>query len=217
MNTVWDGLQETRNRDGHVLFIEEDHYILPNAYRTVQQLSKMVGTKCPECVAVNLAPVEVTSRGEGAAFRFLVVEKIGNVGYAFNRTIWNWIHARSGPFCEFDEYNWDITLWVRVYPTFPTPGFTMRGPKTSAVHFGKCGLHQGQDQSADNSCADESSKLPYESDQETNPYLDENWSVRKFPISGYKEGFEGWGGWGDKRDHQLCRNFSEMYHMSSAI
>ncbi|CAM6102712.1 unnamed protein product [Calypogeia fissa] len=217
MNTVWDGLQETRNRDGHVLFIEEDHYILPNAYRTLQLLSKVVGTKCPECVAVNLAPAEVSSRGEGEGFAYFVAEKVGNVGYALNRTVWNWMHARSEPFCEFDDYNWDITLWVSVYPTFPTSGYTLRGPKSSAIHFGKCGLHQGQDKTSDKACADESSQLPFESEVETAPYLDENWSLRKFPISGYKEGFEGWGGWGDKRDQQLCVKFSKMYHRSSAI
>ncbi|CAM6126796.1 unnamed protein product [Calypogeia fissa] len=144
MNTIWDGLQETRNRDGHILFIEEDHYILPNAYRTLQLLSKVVGTKCPECVAVNLAPAEVSSRGEGEGCAYFVAEKVGNVGYALNRTIWNWMHARSEPFCEFDDYNWDITLWGSVYPTFPTSGYTLRGPKSSAIHFGKCGLHQGQ-------------------------------------------------------------------------
>jgi alpha-1,6-mannosyl-glycoprotein beta-1,2-N-acetylglucosaminyltransferase len=211
MNTVWEGLPETRNGNGHILFIEEDHYILPNAYRAIQQLRKMVSVKCPECVALTLAPQDVKSKGE--QIQSLIVEKVGNIGYAFNRTVWNWIHAMAKGFCEFDDYNWDITMWSVVYPSFPTAGYALRGSKASAVHFGKCGLHQGQD-SNKGICVDDSEGLPSASDQAT-PFLDENWPVVKLSIVGYNQGFAGWGGWGDKRDQELCLNFSRMYQRSS--
>lgn len=62
MNTVWDGLEETKDFDGHIMFIEEDHYLLPNAYRNIQTLVKLKQEKCPYCIAVNAAPLDVTSR-----------------------------------------------------------------------------------------------------------------------------------------------------------
>ncbi|URD88350.1 hypothetical protein MUK42_28678 [Musa troglodytarum] len=145
MNTVWDGMEETRGFDDHILFIEEDHYIYPNAYRNLQLLIGVKPTKCPECYATNLAPSDVKFKGE--ATDMLIAEKIGNMGYAFNRTIWRKIHAKAKEFCSFDEYNWDITMWATVYPSFGAPVYTLRGPRTSAAHFGKCGLHQGQGKS----------------------------------------------------------------------
>ncbi|XP_023522884.1 alpha-1,6-mannosyl-glycoprotein 2-beta-N-acetylglucosaminyltransferase-like, partial [Cucurbita pepo subsp. pepo] len=93
MNTVWDGLEETRGLSGHILFIEEDHFILPNAYRNLQLLVSLKPKKCPECYSVNLAPSDVKSRGEGN--NFLVAERMGNIGYAFNRSVWKKIHKKA--------------------------------------------------------------------------------------------------------------------------
>jgi len=47
MNTVWDGMEETRDFDGHILFIEEDNYIFPNAYRNTRLLVDLKPKKCP--------------------------------------------------------------------------------------------------------------------------------------------------------------------------
>ncbi|PQQ20751.1 alpha-1 6-mannosyl-glycoprotein 2-beta-N-acetylglucosaminyltransferase [Prunus yedoensis var. nudiflora] len=126
MNTVWDGLKETKDHSGHILFIEEDHYIYPNAYRNLQILTELKPQKCPHCYAANLAPCDVNARGEG--WDSLIAERMGNVGYTFNRTVWRKIHKKTTEFCFFDDYNWDITMWATVYPSFGNPVFTLRGP-----------------------------------------------------------------------------------------
>lgn len=92
MNTVWDGLKETKNHLGYILFIEEDHFILPNAYRNLQSLIKLKPEKCSSCYAVNLAPWDVKSRGEGISS--LVAERMGNI----NRIVWKRIHTRLKSF-----------------------------------------------------------------------------------------------------------------------
>ncbi|CAM8988976.1 unnamed protein product [Rhodiola kirilowii] len=208
MNTVWDGLKETRHQSGHILFIEEDHFIFPNAYRNLQVLADVKSSKCPECYAINLAPSDVTSKGEGGDS--LIAERMGNVGYAFNRSVWNKIHRKANEFCLFDEYNWDITMWATVYPSFGAPVYTLRGPKTSAVHFGKCGLHQGQGEQ--NACVINGEvNIPVdETDKVVN--INPQWSLHVYRNQdGYKAGFKGWGGWGDDRDRQLCLSFAKMY------
>ena len=210
MNTVWDGLEETRGHSGHILFIEEDHFIFPNAYRSLQLLTALKPKKCPDCYAVNLAPCDVKSRGEG--WENLIAERIGNVGYAFNHTVWRKIHRKATEFCSFDEYNWDITMWATVFPSFGRPVYTLRGPRTSAVHFGKCGLHQGQGERG--SCIDNGSvKLDIEDiDKVVN--IKPEWGVHMYKKqAGYQAGFKGWGGWGDKRDRELCLGFAYMYHL----
>lgn len=209
MNTVWDGLKETHGHSGHILFIEEDHFIFPNAYRNLQLLTKLKPKKCPDCYAANLAPCDVKSRGEG--WDSLIAERMGNVGYTFNRTVWRKIHRKRQEFCLFDDYNWDITMWVTVYPSFGSPVYSLRGPRASAVHFGKCGLHQGQGEKA--ACIDGgAAKVGIEeADKVINIKSDWGVHVRKNQ-EGYQAGFRGWGGWGDTRDHQLCLDFSKMYH-----
>lgn len=213
MNTVWDGLKETRQHSDHILFIEEDHFIFPNAYRNLQLLMELKPQKCPDCYAANLAPSDVKSRGEG--WESLIAERMGNVGYAFNRTIWWKIHRKTREYCFFDEYNWDITMWATVYPSFGGPVYTLRGPRTSAVHFGKCGLHQGQGEKA--ACMDDGAvKIDIEEiDKAAN--IKSDWGVHVYKHqSGYQAGFKGWGGWGDERDHQLCLEFANMYHLGGA-
>lgn len=209
MNTVWDGLKETRGHNGHILFIEEDHFIYPNAYRNLQLLVSLKPIKCPDCYAANLAPCDVNLRGEG--WDSLIAERMGNVGYAFNRTVWRKIHKKAKEFCFFDDYNWDITMWATVYPSFGSPVYTLRGPRTSAVHFGKCGLHQGQGQT--NACIDNGSVNMQVDDIDKVANIRSEWGVHVYDNQpGYKAGFKGWGGWGDDRDRQLCLNFAQMYH-----
>lgn len=213
MNTIWDGLGETKRFGGHILFIEEDHFIYPNAYRNIQLLTAMKPRKCPECYAVNLAPSDVTSKGEGG--EFLVAEKVGNIGYAFNRTVWRKIHAKAREFCSFDDYNWDITMWATVYPSFGTPVYTLRGPRRSAAHFGKCGLHQGQGSSS--VCIDDGN-AKFEIDEiDKVANIKYDWPVQVYKKQGgYQAGFRGWGGWGDERDRELCLSFAYMYHVQGA-
>lgn len=209
MNTVWDGLQETRKQSGHILFIEEDHFIFPNAYRNIQLLSVLKPEKCPDCYAVNLAPSDVKSLGEG--WDCLIAEKIGNVGYAFNRTVWRKIHSKAKDFCSFDEYNWDITMWATVYPSFGNTVYTLRGPRASAAHFGKCGLHQGQGENT--ACVDYGGVNIKVEETDKSININSKWDVHVIKHqSGYKAGFKGWGGWGDNRDRQLCLDFAKMYH-----
>uniref|UniRef100_A0A0D9VM74 Alpha-1,6-mannosyl-glycoprotein 2-beta-N-acetylglucosaminyltransferase n=1 Tax=Leersia perrieri TaxID=77586 RepID=A0A0D9VM74_9ORYZ len=195
MNTVWDGLEETREFDGHILFIEEDHYIFPNAYRNAQLLVDLKPNKCPQCYAINLAPSDVKAKGEG--WESLIAEKMGNIGYAFNRTVWRKIHAKAKQFCTFDEYNWDITMWATVYPSFGSPVYSLRGPRRSAAHFGKCGLHQGQGSS--NVCVDNGDAAVQLDAIDKVPNIEANWPVHIIQRQeGYQAGFKGWGGWGDK-------------------
>ncbi|PPR81807.1 hypothetical protein GOBAR_AA38907 [Gossypium barbadense] len=193
MNTVWDGLKETRGHDGHILFIEEDHFIYPNAYRNLQLLVSLKPNKS------QIAMLQIWH------------PRMGNVGYAFNRTVWRKIHGKAKEFCFFDDYNWDITMWATVYPSFGSPVYTLRGPRTSAVHFGKCGLHQGQGKT--NACIDNESVNVQVDDTDKVANIRPEWDVKVYQNQpGYKAGFKGWGGWGDNRDHRLCLNFAQMYH-----
>ncbi|GFZ07563.1 beta-1,2-N-acetylglucosaminyltransferase II [Actinidia rufa] len=206
MSTVWDGLKETREHLGHILFIEEDHFICPNAYRNIQVLTALKPKKCPNCYAANLAPCEVKSRGEG--WESLIAERMDNVGYAFNWNVWRKIHRRASEFCFYDYYNWDITIRVTVYPSFGGPIYSLRGPKTSAVPFGRCGLHQGQGDTV--SCMDNGVVNIQVEEVDKAGNINSKWGVHVCENqAGYQAGFRGRG---DRRDGELCLEFANMYH-----
>ncbi|GJP33017.1 hypothetical protein CLOM_g17590 [Closterium sp. NIES-68] len=138
-NTVWDGLPETESFTGHMLFIEEDHLLFPNALSHLQALIRVKNRRCSECVGVTLAPSNVRSRGE-SGLRAFVRERMGNVGYAFNRTVWEQIHQTHKYFCHFDDYNWDVSLSESIFH-FWRHSSALRWSAASAHHFGRCGLH----------------------------------------------------------------------------
>lgn len=101
-----------------------------------------------------------------------------------------------------------------VYPSFGSPVYSLRGPRASAVHFGNCGLHQGQGEKA--ACIDNGASKVVVEDADKIVNIKSDWVVHvRMNQDGYQAGFRGWGGWGDKRDHQLCLQFSKMYHFRS--
>jgi alpha-1,6-mannosyl-glycoprotein beta-1,2-N-acetylglucosaminyltransferase len=105
-------------------------------------------------------------------------------------------------------------MWATVYPSFGGPVYTLRGPKTSAVHFGKCGLHQGHGEKG--VCIDNGAVNIAVEDVDKVVNINSKWEVRFSENQpGYKAGFKGWGGWGDERDRALCLKFAEMHHFTS--
>ena len=102
-------------------------------------------------------------------------------------------------------------MWATVYPSFGSPVYTLRGPRTSAVHFGRCGLHQGQEENK--ACIDNGMVNINVEEPDTVSNIELNWEVHTYKNQpGYKAGFKGWGGWGDNRDRHLCLSFAKMYH-----
>ena len=85
MNVVWDGLPETSSFSGHVLFLEEDHQLLPHALLHLQALLAAKALRCPSCSLALLGPV---LRGSSIQGPFLVTGARGDDGAAFNRSVW---------------------------------------------------------------------------------------------------------------------------------
>ncbi|GJP38176.1 hypothetical protein CLOM_g1838 [Closterium sp. NIES-68] len=188
-NTVWDGLPETKSFNGHMLFIEEDHWLFPNALSHLRALlSAKSRGRCDQCIAASLAPADVgvvedkeggggewremmtasvdtagevedeeggemEDRGvkpavraqEGSAVekggvsrrkRHFTAERLGNVGYSFNRSVWEMMRGLAEEFCYLDEYNWDRSMWGLISHHMPSARM-LRWHRTSAWHFGE--------------------------------------------------------------------------------
>lgn len=95
MNTVWDGLEETREYQGHMLFMEEDHYLFPNALEHARELIAVKDDWFKgQCSFATLAPFNALNVGTVGPPQF-VVEAKGNIGYIFDRSVWRRIHQSA--------------------------------------------------------------------------------------------------------------------------
>ncbi|CAI5942149.1 unnamed protein product, partial [Closterium sp. NIES-64] len=79
MNSVWGGVEETRGYGGHVVWVEEDHLLFPNALRHLRALLHAKHARCPHCIAANLAPSDV-HEWQDSGPRSFSVETMGNIG-----------------------------------------------------------------------------------------------------------------------------------------
>ena len=54
INMVFDGLQATRDYNGYIFFLEEDHYVAPDFIQVARQLIKIKEKECTDCDFINL-------------------------------------------------------------------------------------------------------------------------------------------------------------------
>ncbi|CAI7876503.1 unnamed protein product [Closterium sp. NIES-53] len=281
-NTVWNGLPETKAFNGHMLFIEEDHWLFPNALSHLRSLlsAKRRG-RCNECIAVSLAPAdvgvvedeeegaverrgvktavqaqrEVEDRQRGVAgarglrlsvrrFEGNVVEKggvlrrighftaerMGNVGYSFNRSVWEMMHGLAEEFCHLDDYNWDRSMWELISYHMPSARM-LRWHRASAWHFGEYGLHgdgnaigdwsgMGNGDGDTNRNGSGFPRIPSGAggsdevlsllEKDKKDSIDKDAHLIILPVYSIPV-VRGDGGWGDGRDIALCLQIASMY------
>ena len=86
MNTVWDALPETRGFDGHIMFLEDDHFLFPNALQQLLLLIEAKNTRCSQCSLVALGPF--SRKPDWRVELRLEVDRRANEGTVFNRSTW---------------------------------------------------------------------------------------------------------------------------------
>ncbi|KAH8408015.1 hypothetical protein KR222_011106, partial [Zaprionus bogoriensis] len=130
-----------------------------------------------------------------------------NMGFAFNRTTWTSIRRCARHFCTYDDYNWDWSLQHVSQQCLQRKLHAMivKGPRV--FHIGECGVHHKNKNCESNQViskvqhvlriARNSHQLFPRSLMMTVPSLLKKSKLRK-----------GNGGWGDRRDHELCLNMT---------
>jgi len=132
-----------------------------------------------------------------------------NMGMAFTRSFYSKLVQCADDFCNYDDYNWDWSVQATgnrcFQPKFGRSVVAMAIGRPRVFHFGTCGLHMGKgsDCKADVSpiqrllSANAASLFPAAitvgsnnvGSSQTNPN----------------------GGWGDVRDHKLCKLFANGF------
>ncbi|KAK4303769.1 hypothetical protein Pmani_024241 [Petrolisthes manimaculis] len=192
---------------GWVLFLEEDHYLSPDALHVLASMISLRPTFCPHCHVLVLGNY---NKAPAATFSDKVVVRTWpvsqhNMGYALDRTAWSAISRCAHLFCNYDDYNWDWSL-ARLVSTCVEPKLKMMAlMMTRAMHVGSCGTHIKKS-SCNTTLEVEAASHYYQTAANflfpSTLYLHRKSSTKaNVPKPN--------GGWGDRRDHALCLAMAE--------
>ncbi|XP_062432985.1 alpha-1,6-mannosyl-glycoprotein 2-beta-N-acetylglucosaminyltransferase [Rhea pennata] len=210
LHFVWERVRALREHAGPVLFLEEDHYLAPDFYHVLKKLWALRGQECPECQIVSLGSYSLV-RGGFAGRADKVEMKTWkstehNMGMAFGRDTYQQLIECTDAFCTYDDYNWDWTLQHLTVSCLPKFWKVLVPEIPRIFHTGDCGMHHKK------SCRPSTQSAKIDSLLNSNQqYLfPETMSVSKrysmAPLSPHVKN----GGWGDIRDHELCKSYRRL-------
>ncbi|XP_053122606.1 alpha-1,6-mannosyl-glycoprotein 2-beta-N-acetylglucosaminyltransferase [Hemicordylus capensis] len=210
LHFVWERVRALRRHPGLVLFLEEDHYLAPDFHHVLQRLWALRQRDCPECQVLSLGSYaavrgSLAGRADKAELKTWKSTE-HNMGLAFARDTYEQLLACTEAFCTYDDYNWDWTLQhltISCLPRF----WKVLVPETPRVfHTGDCGMHHKK------SCRPSAQSAKIDSLLSTNRQhlFPEAMAISKryalAPLSPHVKN----GGWGDIRDHELCKSYRRL-------
>lgn len=210
LHFVWERVRALREHAGPVLFLEEDHYLAPDFYHVLKRLWALRQRECPECQLVSLgtySPVRGGFAGRADKVEMKTWKSTEhNMGMAFGRDTYQKLIECTDAFCTYDDYNWDWTLQHLTVSCLPKFWKVLVPEIPRIFHTGDCGMHHKK------SCRPSTQSAKIDSLLNSNQqYLfPEEMSVSKrysmAPLSPHVKN----GGWGDIRDHELCKSYRRL-------
>ena len=111
-NRIFNDLRVTKNYNGLVLFLEEDHYLTDDFLSVLNLMSHGTPDDILEFDILSLG-MYVKSKKPKHDYQRLGLAywhtKL-NMGMALDRKAWKKIESCCDAFCKFDDYNWDWSL-----------------------------------------------------------------------------------------------------------
>ncbi|PAV81013.1 hypothetical protein WR25_06934 [Diploscapter pachys] len=204
MNFVFDGIVDRLGLEkAWILLLEEDHFVAPDALHVLDYITQNKKNLCSVCDIISLGFYlkKTTKYGEDIA-------KLGahpwysskhNMGMALQRDTWQMIKNCSEMFCTIDDYNWDWSVMQISTKCLPQRFRVIFAKSPRVLHIGDCGVHTHRCD-AHNAYASARDLLQEHSGKLFPEKLDVT-DVSRRSLKPSKEN----GGWGDKRDVELCR------------
>ncbi|XP_048002840.1 alpha-1,6-mannosyl-glycoprotein 2-beta-N-acetylglucosaminyltransferase isoform X5 [Leguminivora glycinivorella] len=212
-NRIFNQLQSTASHTGMVVFLEEDHYVAEDFLHVLNLMRTTADKTCPQCELLSLGTYLKTYQYHATADKVEITpwhSSIHNMGMVFNRTVWNSIMSLQDQFCEYDDYNWDYSLLHLSQNRKGKEKFKVmmcKGPRV--FHIGECGLHHKKSNCNANLVISKVQKLL----QTTKRLLYPKRLTASINPGGAKHNkklVKGNGGWGDRRDQEMCTNMTKI-------
>ncbi|XP_054766310.2 alpha-1,6-mannosyl-glycoprotein 2-beta-N-acetylglucosaminyltransferase-like [Lytechinus pictus] len=207
---VFSGLEATKDHDGLVLLLEEDHYMAPDFYPMLQKMYLLKKESCPECDILTLGGYDKTFiyKDRNDKVDSLVWHSAKhNMGMSLDRKTWEKLQPCVQQFCTYDDYNWDWTMNYVSHKCLSSPFQVMVFKSPRVFHIGECGIHHtGKGKcSADELVKRIDSTLETNKDSLFPKSLILTPKTRPLKSRLPKPN----GGWGDIRDHTLCMTYGK--------
>ncbi|CAG9790537.1 unnamed protein product [Diatraea saccharalis] len=212
-NRIFNQLQCTIGHTGPVVFLEEDHYVAEDFIHMLYLLRNMADKSCPQCEILSLGTYLKTYQYHHNSDKVEITpwhSSMHNMGFAFNRTVWNNIMELQDQFCAYDDYNWDYSL---LHLSQNRPGrekfkvILCKGPRV--FHIGECGIHHKKSNCNASTVISKVQQLL----KNAKPYMYPSRVTAIVTTGGAKHNkklTKGNGGWGDIRDQDLCTNMTKI-------
>ncbi|XP_060608709.2 alpha-1,6-mannosyl-glycoprotein 2-beta-N-acetylglucosaminyltransferase [Anolis sagrei] len=228
LHFAWERLRALRGlpEPGLLLFLEEDHFLAPDALHVLRRLWDMRQRECPECQVLSLgsyAAVRADDADFAAKARAAELKTWKstehNMGLAFPRETYRQLAACSEAFCAYDDYNWDWTLQHLTVGCLPRFWKVLLPQVPRVFHTGgDCGMHHSKKK--DKAAADKASAACHPAAQirkveallaaHRDSLFPEAMALSKrFPLAPLSPHVKN-GGWGDIRDHELCKSYQRL-------
>ncbi|XP_037955798.1 alpha-1,6-mannosyl-glycoprotein 2-beta-N-acetylglucosaminyltransferase isoform X4 [Teleopsis dalmanni] len=209
-NRVFNQLEVTRYHTGLVLFLEEDHYVAEDFLYLLEMMQKRTTDMCPQCNILSLGTYLKTFNYYTYNSKVEIMPWISNkhnMGFAFNRSTWTNIRRCAKLFCSFDDYNWDWSLQHVSQQCLQKKLHAMivKGPRV--FHIGECGVHHKKKNCEANQVISKVQQV-LRIARKSGQMFPRSLTLTVASLVKKTKLRKGNGGWGDKRDHELCLNMS---------
>ncbi|XP_056642067.1 alpha-1,6-mannosyl-glycoprotein 2-beta-N-acetylglucosaminyltransferase-like [Diorhabda sublineata] len=201
-NRVFNELEVTKNHEGLVVFLEEDHYVAEDFIHVLKLMERSRKANCANCNILSLGTYSRIVNYKKYSDKVETLPWISskhNMGLVLNKSTWMDIVKCTDYFCTYDDYNWDWSLQYISKTCLKEKLYVMVPFAPRIFHTGECGLHH-----SNNNC--ESTKVLSRIQRILDfakSYMYPNNLTIKQRI-GKNTPIRANGGWGDKRDHKLC-------------
>ncbi|XP_069493497.1 alpha-1,6-mannosyl-glycoprotein 2-beta-N-acetylglucosaminyltransferase [Ambystoma mexicanum] len=209
LHFVWERIKVLKDYKGLVLLIEEDHYMSPDFYHVLKKMWSKKTEECPDCDLLSLGAYTRVPDFSGSANKLEVRtwrSTDHNMGMVLNRDTYDKLIRCSGHFCTYDDYNWDWTLQYLTVTCLPKFWKVMVPEVPRVYHAGDCGMHHKK------ACkpSTESAKIETVFNNNRQYMFPESLTISKrFSMAAYSPHVKN-GGWGDIRDHELCKSYHRL-------
>ncbi|KAM8826868.1 alpha-1,6-mannosyl-glycoprotein 2-beta-N-acetylglucosaminyltransferase [Synchiropus picturatus] len=212
LHFVWDRVKTLADFKGLVLLIEEDHYMSPDFIHLLKLMSALKREQCSDCDILSLGSyshIGYSSKANKVEVKAWKSTE-HNMGMALSRETYQKLIKCTDTFCTYDDYNWDWSLQHLTVSCLPSYWKVMVSEAPRIFHAGDCGMHHKKA-----TCMPISQKTKIENILQSsgNQLFPKNLLIAKrLPANGaggvaphVKNG-----GWGDIRDHELCKSYVRL-------
>ncbi|XP_051833861.1 alpha-1,6-mannosyl-glycoprotein 2-beta-N-acetylglucosaminyltransferase [Antechinus flavipes] len=209
LHFVWERVKILHNYAGLIVFLEEDHYLSPDFFHVLKKMWKLKPQECPECDVLSLGSYSVSRSFFGKADKVEVKtwkSTEHNMGLVLTRDTYEKLIECTDTFCTYDDYNWDWTLQYLTTTCLKNFWKVMVPEVPRIYHAGDCGMHHKDP------CrpSTQSAQIELLLNKNKQYLFPKSLSIiKKYALAPLLPHGKN-GGWGDIRDHELCKSYRRL-------